>query len=420
MKIKSTTGKLKTLSQVICLLGFGINLAYADQNIEIIGGNSAGNPKLAIVNFANDDGSISDEISSDFKITGEFNVTNYTSEASVNKASQYIITGKVTTDPVTNQRQISYQLKNALTKTNLLDQTITFSLANQRKAVHTLDDIIYKQLTNTPSDFTSRIALAVQQNSGRYAIVVADYDGYNQKTLISMPHPITSLAWDSSGKYLSYVTYETGKPVAYVQNIQQGSRYSVANFNGSNSSPTFSNNSQQLAVTLSKDYGSHIYLVSNQRYTALSRAIPLINYGTIDTEADIASTGKVVFTSDHDGGPQIFMTDLNGSTPIRLTSKLGNYNTTARFSNDGSKITFINRNNGVLQTYVLDLVTNSAYPVSMNANHDIAPSFAPNDKLIMFSSDNNVYISNVTGTTQTKLNNLSYRQIIDQRWAKNF
>ena len=103
MKIKSTTGKLKTLSQVICLLGFGINLAYADQNIEIIGGNSAGNPKLAIVNFANDDGSISDEISSDFKITGEFNVTNYTSEASVNKASQYIITGKVTTDPVTNQ-----------------------------------------------------------------------------------------------------------------------------------------------------------------------------------------------------------------------------------------------------------------------------------------------------------------------------
>ena len=171
---------------------------------------------------------------------------------------------------------------------------------------------------------------------------------------------------------------------------------------------------------MSKDYGSHVYLVNNQRYTSASDAIPLVNFGTIDTEADISNTGKVVFTSDHDGGPQIFMTDLNGSTPMRVTNGLGKYNTTARFSNDASKITFINRNSGVLQAYVLDLVTQSAYPISQNANHDIAPSFAPNDKLIMFSSDNSVYISNITGTTQTKLNNLNYGQVIDQRWSKNF
>jgi TolB protein len=205
-----------------------------------------------------------------------------------------------------------------------------------------------------------------------------------------------------------------------VQNIAAGTRYPVANFNGSNSSPDFTPNAQKLAVTLSKDYGSHIYLVNNQRFTSNSFAVPLINYGTIDTEADISRTGKVVFTSDHDGGPQIFMTDMNGSAPVRVTSGLGNYNTTARFSNDGSKITFINRNSGTLQAYVLDLVTQSAYPISQNANHDIAPSFAPNDKLVMFSSDNSVYISNITGTTQTKLNNLSFNQIIDQRWSHNY
>ena len=139
----------------------------------------------------------------------------------------------------------------------------------------------------------------------KYAVVLADYDGYNPKTLISMAHPITSLAWDNSGNYLSYVTYETGKPVVYVQNIKAGTRYVVANFNGSNSSPAFTPNSQKLAVTLSKDYGSHVYLVNNQRYTSASGAIPLVNFGTIDTEPIFLILEKWCLLSDHDGGPQI-------------------------------------------------------------------------------------------------------------------
>lgn len=404
--------------KISIVLVASISFAYADQNIEIIGGQSAGNPKLAIVNFTNEDGSINDEITSDFKITGDFNVSNYVSTDSVDSAAQYVISGTVNTDPTSGQTQVKYQLTNNTTKEVLLSQNVAFNAKVQRKAIHTIDNNIYQKITNTPGAFTSKIALTVKQGS-KYSIVLSDYDGYNQKTLVTAAHPITSLAWDKTGQYLSYVTYETGKPVVYVQNITQGSRYPVANFNGSNSSPSFAPNSQKLAVTLSKDYGSHIYLVNNQRYSSASSAMPLINYGTIDTEADIGSTGKIVFTSDHDGGPQIFMSDLNGSAPTRVTSGLGNYNTTARFSNDGSKIAFINRNNGVLQTYVLDLVTQSAYPVNAKANHDIAPSFAPNDKLVMFSSDNNVYISNITGTTQTKLNNLNFGQIIDQRWARN-
>ncbi len=408
------------MKKIVILLSLSIGFAYADQNIEIVGGSSAGAPKLAIVNFTNEDGSISDEITNDFKITGEFNVANYTTADSVASGTLYTIKGTVSNDPTTGQMQIQYQVVNNTTNQVMLDQTAAFNSQYQRKAVHAIDNAIYQKLTNVKGAFTSKIALSVQQGSGKYAIIVSDYDGYNQKTLLTTSRPIISLDWDNSGKYLSYATYETGKPVVYVQNLAAGTRYAVANFSGSNSSPVFTPNSQKLAVTLSKDYGSHIYLVNNQRYSSSSYAVPLINYGTIDTEADISTTGKVVFTSDHDGGPQIFMTDLNGSSPIRITNGLGKYNTTARFSNDGSKITFINRNNGTLQAYVLDLVTQSAYPVNQNASHDISPSFAPNDKLILFSSDNSVYISNVTGTVQTKLNNLNFNEVVDQRWSHSY
>ena len=50
----------------------------------------------------------------------------------------------------------------------------------------------------------------------------------------------------------------------------------------------------------------------------------------------------------------------------------------------------------------------------------MAPSFAPNDRLVLFSSDKTMYITNTTGTTQAKLNNINYAQIIDQRWSDNY
>lgn len=407
--------KLKLLTALTLILG----CAYADQNIEIVGGSSAGSPKLAIVNFTNDTNNVVDEITSDFKITGEFTVSNVVSNDAVDPTAQYVISGNVDIDPASGQTQVTYQLINNATKEVLLNQTASFNSKFQRKAIHTIDNAIYQKLTNAQGIFTSKVALTAKQGS-RYSLVLADFDGYNPKTLLSTNRPITSLAWDKNGENISYVTYETGKPVVYVQNLAQGTRYVAANFNGSNSSPAFTPDGQRLAVTLSKDYGSHVYLVKNQRYSSGSKAIPLINFGTIDTEADISPNGKIIFTSDHDGGPQIFMTDLNGSAPVRVTNNLGKYNTTARYSNDGTKITFINRNNGVLQTYVLDLITQSAYPVNRNASHDIAPSFSPNDKLVMFSSDNSVYISNITGTVQSKLNNFNFGQVIDQRWSKTY
>ncbi|MBP9743436.1 MAG: PD40 domain-containing protein, partial [Burkholderiales bacterium] len=202
----------------------------------------------------------------------------------------------------------------------------------------------------------------------------------------------------------------------YVQDLYKANRYIISNFSGSNSSPTFAPDGSQLAVTLTKDYGSHIYLINNHRFTTHSNAVSLINFGTIDTEASIGKNGSIVFTSNHDGGPQIFMSDLHGSAPARLTVNLGNYNTSAKLSHDLSKITFINRNYGVLKTYVMDLATKAAYPVSLNSSLDMAPSFAPNDKLILFSSNGSMYVANTLGTMQTRLNKIN-GEIIDQAWA---
>jgi TolB protein len=393
------------------------NLAIADQNIDIVGGSNAGNPKIAIVNFTNDkstgDNSMAATIANDLKITGEFNVLQPDDVSTVENNVQYILTGSV------SDGTVSYKLTSKhKTGVKPLNKTLSFK-ADVRKAAHTIANAVYKDITNVKGAFTSKIAY-IAKNGGNYKLIVSDYDGYNQKPVFSGSSAITSISWNSSGKQIAYVSFESGKPIAYVQDIYTGNRYKVANFNGSNSSPSFAPNGQ-LAVTLSKDYGSHIYFVNNKPFSAGTTANRTFkNFATIETEASFANNGNMVFTSDHDGGPQIFLSSISGTTPTRLTIGLGKYNTTAKFSHDASKITFINRNSGVLKAYVMDLSSKSAYPVSLNTSTDMSPSFAPNDKLVLFSSDNGMYISNVTGTAQSYLKHIDADSIIDQQWSHNF
>lgn len=410
---------LRKLIIAVCLI-FGLSVSYAIQDIDIVGGNNAGNPKVAVVNFSGDsqdNSGIATIIADDLSITGEFTVKRYQDASNVESGSvQYVITGSVNNDKSITFNLVSTTAKPAIS----LNQQITFN-ADTRKAAHTISNNIYKKITNVNGIFTTKIAYIIN-SGGSYQVIISDYDGYNPKEIFSSSSPITSLAWDASGRLISYVSFESGKAVVYVQDVYKAKRYKVADFTGSNSSPAFTPDGKSLAVTLSKDYGSHIYLVNNSSFTHNTVAKSLIGgFGSIDTEASFSNNGQMVFTSNHDGGPQIFLSNLQGVSPSRLTVNLGKYNTTARFSHDASKITFINRNGGVLKTYVMDLATKAAYPISLNTGLDLSPSFAPNDKLILYSSNGNgMYIGNTTGTIQTRLNKIVANSIVDQRWSNNF
>lgn len=427
---------MKNLLYAIALLT--INFSFAVQNVEIVGGSSSDIPKIAIVNFESDQQfKITPIIFNDFAITGEFQLTNYTQEQPIESDVTYVITGKIRTKEQ-NTLEVDYRLTNAVNKKLILSQTAEFSTKLLRKGGHAISNSLYQKITNTPGVFTSKIALAVKEAPHKYAIIVADYDGYNPKIAVSSSNPLQSLSWNSTGQYLSYVSYELrNKPTVWVQDIVNGSRMLAANYNGSNSSPVFTSDSSKLIVTLSKDGGSNLYSIANPYFTNSSSgnesslnhsiseqsdAVRIIKFGSIDTEADISHDGQLIFTSNHDGGAQIFKLSSLENTPERLTQNLGNYNVSAKFSNDSSKISFIRRKNGKLQSYVMDLNTKATYPISTSTQHELSPSFAPNDKLILFSSGNKIlYISNITGTKRTRINlKTKYDEIIDQRWAKNY
>jgi TolB protein len=400
---------------------------YAEQNIEIVGGGGYQLPSLAIINFTNDkasDNNIANILASDFNITGEFKASNYDDNylismlANSNKIpANYIVLGSVLDGVVNFKVQ-----NNDDSRTVIVSGSIS-NYKDIRQVAHTIANQIYKQLTNVDGVFTSKIILSAYDNfNKKYKILVADYDGYNQKVIYSSKNVLASVAIRANGSQIAYVEIINQKPQIYVQNLYANKdkkiRYLVSAFSGSNSAPVFMPDGNQLLTTLTNDDGSNISMIDNSVYNDDSYRKDIITWGDIATEADIGSNESVVFSSNHDGGAQIFMTNINNLKlkPTRLTLDLGNYNVTPRLSHDLNAMVFIHRVNGELKTYYMNFITNSAYSISHTSN-DLSPSFSLNDKLIAYTSDNFIYITNKNGTISHRLKNINFSKIIDVRWA---
>jgi TolB protein len=156
----------------------------------------------------------------------------------------------------------------------------------------------------------------------------------------------------------------------------------VANFKGSNSAPAFSPDGQNLAVALTRDGISQIYLVpvSGGAPVRLSRS------SAIDTEPVFSPDGRYIyFTSDRGGSPQIYRMPASGGAAERVTFE-GEYNVSPDVSSDGKLLTFVTRNQGRYQVALLDLQTRQQLILS-DSSRDESPSFAPNGRMIVYASE---------------------------------
>ena len=77
------------------------------------------------------------------------------------------------------------------------------------------------------------------------------------------------------------------KPVVYVHNVGTGKRRLIANFKGSNSAPAWSPDGKTLALTLSRDGGSQLFLLP----AAGGEPRRLIQSPSIDTEPVFSPDG---------------------------------------------------------------------------------------------------------------------------------
>lgn len=258
---------------------------------------------------------------------------------------------------------------------------------------------------------TARMALAVVDSDRKYKIIIIDNLGTSSQPIAISPAPITSLAWNNAGNNIAYVSYESGKPVVYIQNIFNARRYIVANFSGSNSSPAFKDNS--LLVSLSKDYGTHIYQINLDPYSAKKTATPVLNQDSIDTEADYANN-NLIYTASKNNKPVIYLKSANSATSRQIST--GVNNTTGRISTDGTKILYLHGSHGRSDLIYYEI--GSGKTRKIDSGKIQAASFAPDNKIISYNKNNQIVIYNLDNNKRIILKNFKFREILDLRWSK--
>ncbi|EJX02087.1 translocation protein TolB, partial [gut metagenome] len=180
-------------------------------------------------------------------------------------------------------------------------ESLSFSVGTGglRMAAHRMADKIYSRLTGEGPIFASRLLYVSQLSRQHYELIVSDSDGANPRIALKSTEPIISPVWAPDGRQIAYVSFEAlagmKKAVVYVQDLARGSRQAIATFRGNNSAPAFSPDGSQLAVALSRDGLTQIYLM-NVNGTGLRRFTR--SYG-IDTEPVFSKDGKYLyFVSD--------------------------------------------------------------------------------------------------------------------------
>ncbi len=287
-----------------------------------------------------------------------------------------------------NRYEVSFTLVDAVAQGKLLySKTFQVNGNELRPLAHHISDLVYEKLTGDRGVFSTRIAYVLVQRSGqreRYSLEVADFDGYNPRSLVDSSEPIMSPSWSPNGQQIAYVSFEKKKAQVFTVAVATGSRRLITSFSGINQAPAWSGDGRQLAVVLSKSGSAKIYLVD-----LASGSLKQVTFGNaIDTEPSFSPDGRsLVFTSGRGGSPQIYSLSLGDGRIQRVTYD-GNYNARASYTPDQKHLVMQHRQDSRFNIAVQDLDSGRINPVTSSAS-DESPSVSPNGHLILYATNEN-------------------------------
>ena len=305
----------------------------------------------------------------------------------------YLVTGQVSKKG--QVYTMNYQLYDVARQARVAAGGFSGVESQLRGMSHRVSDSVYQKITGIKGDFSTRILYVTAErynvNRTDYQLNYADADGKRTRKLFGSREPILSPSWSPDGTKVTYVSFETGRPAIYLQELSTGKRRKLTSFKGLNNSPVWSPDGKSLALVLSKDGNPDIYVLD----LATSKLSKITTHYAIDTEPDWMPDGKsIVYTSTRGGSAQIYQQGVRRGgdgkvvaqgKPRRLTFQ-GRFNARAKVFPDGKSLALVYKGEGAtdFNIAVLDLDTGRLRLLT-SAKLEDSPSVAPGGRRLIYA-----------------------------------
>jgi TolB protein len=311
---------------------------------------------------------------------------------------------------------LELRLFDTVKQERLIGKRYTARQDDLRRLIRRFCSEVLMRLTGNPGPFDSQIAFRSGQ-TGNQEIFTCDFDGYNPRRFTRSGSISLAPSWSSDGQWISYTSYQRGRPDLYIRHRLEN-RGTVVAENGINLNGEWVPGRLELAATLSFSGDQEIYLLSGSG-KIIKR---LTHQADIDVSPTFSPDGeKMAFVSKRAGSPQLYIMDMASGRSDRLTFQ-GPYNTQPSWSPKGDRIAYTAMEKNRIDIRVIDLETRNIIQLTRDSGDNESPSWSPDGSLIAFSSTregpSRIYVMTSFGTDQRRLLSLPGEQS-QPDWSPN-
>jgi TolB protein len=261
--------------------------------------------------------------------------------------------------------------------------------AGARKLAHKFADDIVALLGGGTGGIAQTQVAYVSTKAGNKEIWAMDYDGAGQHQLTHLKTISLTPRWSPDTSKIAFTCYVPFRGVTSAQiciySADSDRLISFPRYRGSNSSPAWTPDGQQLAFMSSQNGDPEIYVAGTDG-SKLKRLT--FAAGVSTSPAFNPKTGQqMVFVSDRAGDPVLYLANADGTNVQRLDMPDMGYVVDPAWSPNGQLLAFSwRRPSGNFDIYVMDIVNRQLVELTRDQGRNERPSWAPDGRHIVFES----------------------------------
>jgi TolB protein len=261
--------------------------------------------------------------------------------------------------------------------------------AQVRRFAHQFaDEIISKLSGGLPSIAGTQIAF-VSSRTGTKEIWGMDYDGANQHTLTSLKSIALTPRWSPDASRIAFTCFKPMNRVTSAQicmySVDTGKIISFPQFRGTNTTPSWSPDGSQIVFSSSMAGNPELYVtdVNGGRPKRLTNS----NGANMSASWNPKTGQTIAFVSDRGDVPQIYSMNADGTSVSKYDLPDMGYVIDPAWSPNGQILAFSwRRPSGNYDIYVMEAATGKTLEITRDSGRNERPSWAPDGRHIVFES----------------------------------